>query len=150
VRNPQSPEQAVIEAAIVLRRAVGATEMSRRLGELVVAVDEMLEAESSQPEMGCTMRTDWAAEFYRLDGSSAYSQAVDQEHADLIATGVNQHIASLNDPTRVANGIRHAYVASRSVTELSDGGQIIGPWERIDQTTGVTRPNGSDGGGRDE
>jgi hypothetical protein len=75
--------------------------------------------------------TEWYAEQHWLDGTIRRQPAADENHAVLIATGGNRHIASMNELTREAHGVKEIHVVCREVRELADGSTLIGPWVRV-------------------
>lgn len=75
-------------------------------------------------------RTEWGARINYYDGTTKHTPAGDdQAFAEMAADSMMTHIESLNEPTRLENGVRSADVVSRQVTVEDDGTQIIRPWQ---------------------
>ncbi|MFY1595522.1 hypothetical protein [Micromonospora sp. WMMD737] len=77
-------------------------------------------------------REEWAAEVTYLDGRKQRQQLADAEHAALVADSITTHVASLNEPTRKAHGVKSAAIVTRTVTAYGPTDLptlVISPWQ---------------------
>lgn len=107
-----------------------------------VAYDEIAEQLAKVNEVTTRrpvpVMVEWAAEVRYLSGEVRYDAAAGVLAASVTAHGINEHVASLNEPTREFNGVEGARVVSREVRDLPDGSRLIGPWKPVESAAEVS------------
>lgn len=75
--------------------------------------------------------TQWAAKIVYHDGTAKHSPAAERDHAEFEVESINVYLDSLNEPTRRANGVDNAVLASRQVTTWPDGSTYSTAWAEV-------------------
>lgn len=132
---PPPVRQPAYDAIYALIRRIGdhvPTSPIHRNALIWRAVETALDAMDQQCRLlpaGGEVSKQWAAKVTRRNGAAQYRPADDREHAELIAGGIEEHIASLNGPTFAHYDVKQAEAVHRTVTTWPDGSQYAGPWE---------------------
>jgi hypothetical protein len=104
---------------------------------ILIHARQTLDEETRANDDAAPVTVEWAAEIRHLDGRLNHGIVGDEEFAAFEAEAVNQHLASLNEPTRQMSGVEGARLVRRELRDLPDGSRLIGPWKPVESASEV-------------